>query len=257
MRYVALLRGINVGGNKVISMSTLSKIFQAAGFTNVKTVLASGNVLFDTTTTDRRKIVALSRAQLEEELGYSIGVIVRSLDEIQKLLNLNPFKSVKVTPNTRLYVTFLSDSRTDSFSEVKKTSTADFRFVSATDAEVFFVATGAAGKGTAKAMNILDRSYGANITTRNWNTIAKLLNSYSRFTTLVPATTSPTRVRSFEKMIMITPRIFKAGNPSTSLSRFLIRDLDRPGILPSTAVTLIPTNRLPSVAPRMASSRTK
>src|SRR5215831_18318368 len=106
-KFVALLRGINVGGNKLIKMEDLKKYFDALGFKNVKTILASGNVLFESTNDNEDALAKKISDKLKSEQGHDVGIQIRSIDEIQKLANRNPFKKIKVTPESRLYITFL------------------------------------------------------------------------------------------------------------------------------------------------------
>ncbi|BCU77085.1 DUF1697 domain-containing protein [Luteolibacter sp. LG18] len=88
-RYVAFLRAINVGGRNV-KMDALKKIFEADGFKNVATFIASGNVLFDSKAKPEgleRKIEAL----LQKELGYRVDTFLRSVPELAEIAKANPF----------------------------------------------------------------------------------------------------------------------------------------------------------------------
>jgi len=88
-RHVAFLRAINVGGRNV-KMEALKKIFEADGFRNVATFIASGNVLFDSTAKPdklERKIEAL----LEKELGYRVDTFIRSVPELAAIVKANPY----------------------------------------------------------------------------------------------------------------------------------------------------------------------
>lgn len=81
MIYVALLRGINVGGNKKVEMSKLKKVFESLGFTNVSTYINSGNVIFQSDKEDFSKI----EKSLEKTFGFEIKIVVRDTKNIQKL----------------------------------------------------------------------------------------------------------------------------------------------------------------------------
>src|SRR5581483_4758541 len=100
-RHVAFLRGINVGGNKLIKMDALADVFRSAGFRNVRTYIASGNVLFDTRSIER---------SLEKTFGHDIAVVVFTLDEIASLIKRNPFKQVEGESDVILFVTLLAKS---------------------------------------------------------------------------------------------------------------------------------------------------
>src|SRR5690349_18101587 len=98
MRYVALLRGINVGGNNMIKMETLRSTFENLGFENVKSYINSGNLAFDcksprVSNGELRdaKLSAMIHDAIKKDFGFDISVIVRSMDEINEIVKNNPF----------------------------------------------------------------------------------------------------------------------------------------------------------------------
>jgi len=82
---------------------------RVAGFKNVRTLLASGNVLFNAPPQNRARLTSRIEVQLKKTLGHEITVILRTRDDLQALADLNPFRRIRVTPLTRLFVTFLSE----------------------------------------------------------------------------------------------------------------------------------------------------
>jgi len=88
-KYVALLRGINVGGNKKVSMSELKRIFEECGFSEVSTYINSGNVLFSTDD-DEKKLPQKIENILEKSFGFSINVLLRSSENIRNLVEKIP-----------------------------------------------------------------------------------------------------------------------------------------------------------------------
>jgi uncharacterized protein (DUF1697 family) len=93
MRYIALLRGINVGGKNKIKMETLRRVFSAElGFANVKTYINSGNVVFETSKKDDKKLAEAIEKAIEKEFSLRIKVMVRSADEIAEIVANNPFE---------------------------------------------------------------------------------------------------------------------------------------------------------------------
>jgi uncharacterized protein (DUF1697 family) len=174
MKFVAFLRGINVGGHQVIKMDGLKKTFETMGFENVKTLLASGNVLFETS----EKESTLSQKiedTLQKQYGYFIAVIVRSNPELQALVDADPFHNIPVTKETRLYVTFLYEKNTSKLSVPYETQDGNFKILHATDKEVCSVLIVTPDRGTPALMSILEKEYCKNITTRNWNTVKKAI----------------------------------------------------------------------------------
>src|SRR5436190_19969773 len=94
-KYVALLRGINLAGYKQIKMAELKGIFESLGLKNVKTIILSGNVLFETTETDPQKVIKKIEKGLLKALGYEVAVILRTIAELQALAESDPFKQAK------------------------------------------------------------------------------------------------------------------------------------------------------------------
>ncbi len=176
MKFVAFLRGINVGGHTLIKMADLKKAFEKMGFENVRTLLTSGNVVFESEQKDKNILTKEIEAGLRKAFEREISVIVRSLDDLKKLQSLDPFKGVKVTPSIRLYITFLSEKARPRTITIPYTSPQkEFSILQATPMEVFSILDLAKGKGTTDVMNILEKEFGSNVTTRNWDTVLKVL----------------------------------------------------------------------------------
>jgi uncharacterized protein (DUF1697 family) len=107
-RYVALLRGINVGGKNKLPMKDLSAMFVAAGCTDVQTYIQSGNVVFKAPASLAAKISGLIASQIAERFGYKTPVVLRTTEQIDEILRNNPFFEVGATEDT-LHVLFLAD----------------------------------------------------------------------------------------------------------------------------------------------------
>ena len=90
MKFVALLRGINVGGNNKVAMSDLKECFQAAGFENVQTYINSGNVIFDSDKTDKVELVTVCEGAIENQFGFHIVCSVIQAAELHTALNNAP-----------------------------------------------------------------------------------------------------------------------------------------------------------------------
>jgi uncharacterized protein (DUF1697 family) len=88
--FVALLRGVNVGGNNMISMSSLKESFEGIGFKQVSTYINSGNIIFKTKETDARKLEKKIEQMLSKEYQLESKVVVRSLAEMMKLVESLP-----------------------------------------------------------------------------------------------------------------------------------------------------------------------
>jgi len=107
--FVALLRGVNVGGNNMISMSSLKKSFEALGFPHVTTYINSGNIVFTTKEKDARKLEKRIEQMLSKEYELSSRVVVRSLPEMEQLVKDLP-RSWSADSRWRYNVIFLRHS---------------------------------------------------------------------------------------------------------------------------------------------------
>lgn len=175
MKYVVFLRGINVGGRAMVKMDQLKKVFEEIGFTNVKTLLNSGNVTFETVEKNDAAYKKITE-KLKYVFGWEIGVIIRSQKELETLVEENMFKNIKVTSETRLYVTFLSEKPKTNLKIPYESKDKDFKILKVTEKEIFSVLTLTPKMNTTEAMAIIEKEFGKKVTTRNWNTLLKVVN---------------------------------------------------------------------------------
>ncbi len=174
--YVALLRGINVGGNKKVPMADLKKLMEKAGYENVKTLLASGNVVFEASEKNAAKLKTALEKLYEKKFGFTIPVLIRTVEELKALAKTKPFANITMTPETRLYITFLSGDKPKGTIQIPYSSpNNDYRILRASKTEVLSVLTVTA-TATVKVMDVLEKEFGKNVTTRNWNTVEKILD---------------------------------------------------------------------------------
>ena len=106
MRYVALLRGINVGGNTIIKMADLKECVAALGHDDVRTYIASGNVLFESRERSGAKLDAQLERAIEQQFSLSVRVVVRSARELQRIAERVPEDWLDA-PDLRVTVAFL------------------------------------------------------------------------------------------------------------------------------------------------------
>ena len=175
IKYAAFLRGINIGGRKV-TMDELRQVFESLVFRNVKTFIASGNVIFEADNKlDSTSLTTVIEKKLKAQFGFDIAVALRNIDDLAALAHMNPFRKVPRTPKTKLYVTFFAGKPAKALCIPYKHPDKDFIIVRLSDTEACSVLTLSPGTGTTDLMNFLEKTFGKNITTRNWNTIQKLL----------------------------------------------------------------------------------
>ena len=176
--YAAFLRGINVGGQRRVTMDRLRQAFESLGFANVKTLLASGNVLFEGHRANPGRLVRRIEAKLEKTFGDEISVIVRPLEELRDLVASNPFQGIKVTPRTRLFVTFLSEKPRTTLKIPYTSPDKSFRIIGLRGRELCSVLTlGPQWAKNLRQMNILEKEFGKKVTTRTWNTVVRVVKA--------------------------------------------------------------------------------
>lgn len=106
-RFVALLRGINVGGH-VVKMDRLRALFEELEFSNVATFIASGNVIFDSSARSAARLESKIEQHLLQALGYAVPTFVRTMTELARLAEYQPFPAtLRAVPGSSLYVAFL------------------------------------------------------------------------------------------------------------------------------------------------------
>ena len=176
MRYIALLRGINVGGNTKVSMPELKDLFDSQGFEKVTTYINSGNVGFDVSNNSageiESKLVTQIEQAIESHFKLPIQVMVREQLAIEKILEKNPFAG-EFENHKEMHVLFMKDEMpTDKQTQLIEKQTADERFA-VLGREIYChlrlgVADSLLGKG------FIEKKLKVPITARNWRTVQKL-----------------------------------------------------------------------------------
>ena len=174
LRYVAFLRGINVGGNKLIKMEALAAAFTSAGFRNVKTYIASGNVIFDSRATKPDLLAKKIERKLVQTFGHQIAVMVFPLTDLQALVKRSPFRHVKRDKDVMLFVILLRSEVTG----VKlplESKTENFKVIAIQDRAAFMVARRKKTGWFVYPNNFIEKEFRVAATTRNWSTIEKVV----------------------------------------------------------------------------------
>lgn len=173
MKYVALLRGINVGGKNMIKMIDLRETFEECGFEQVSTFINSGNVLFsssedDVTILDKR----ISKA-LKKRFDYSATVVIRSEKEVKQVIDDMP-NEWKKENNLRCYIAFIKDgvSPSEVIKELPVNEKVDSLQAGKT---ILYMSTKMDGLTSSGFTKIIGKKIFQSITIRNINTTKKLL----------------------------------------------------------------------------------
>jgi uncharacterized protein (DUF1697 family) len=170
MKTVALLRGINVGGRRKVTMAALREVFEAAGCTDVSTYIQSGNVIFTPPTPANAEARERWETALAKRFGFAVPLALRDGGEMKRIVAQTPFPKPDLDTD-RLYVGFLRDAPT-------RTTPVEFPTQPGEAAawirnEIYLHLP--AGVAKTKLTNAwLDRALGTVCTLRNWRTVLAL-----------------------------------------------------------------------------------
>ena len=173
--YVAFLRGVNVGGKKPIRMKQLAAVLTAAGFQNVRTFIASGNVIFEAAAKYPQRIARKMEKALLNALGYEITVIIRNLDELRAIIKRNPFKKPKPSADEMLFVTFLASPAPVKPTLPLRSKTENMEVIALTDGAAFIVARRKKTGWFGFPHTFAEKELTVPTTTRNWTTVVKIV----------------------------------------------------------------------------------
>lgn len=174
MKYVVLLRGINVGGRRKVAMAQLCQCLENLGSKNVRTLLNSGNVVFESGAAGQQELVAKIQSSLRQTFGFEIPVLLRTGEELQKIIEAEPFSSVKLGDTRQLYVHFYPQKLSNNLELPCESPKHDFKILSKTEREIFSLLLSSPSASTLDLMTFVEKEFGKSGTTRNFNTVQKL-----------------------------------------------------------------------------------
>lgn len=171
--YVAFLRGINVGGHKLIAKDALIAAFESAGFEEVRTVIQSGNVLFSSPEKNPAKLTKAVEAALHQAAGHEVPVMVRTRAAIAELVKSDPFGKDKEKARTLAYVAFLeSEPDPERLEKLLARQTEDDR-IEVRKLELIHLLTRDPGQ-MGFSTDFVEKDLKVKATVRNWNTVTKI-----------------------------------------------------------------------------------
>ncbi|ANI88556.1 hypothetical protein A9P82_04150 [Arachidicoccus ginsenosidimutans] len=173
--YIAVLRGINVSGKNIVKMDALRKHFADVGFSNVKTYIQSGNIVFQNKKETTKKLETKIIDLIKKQFSFDIPVLVKEINEWKTIAQKNPFTNDKSKAIEHLHVTFLSGKPDDSAVEkIKENSWQSDEFI-VTDNAIYLYCPN--GYGNTKLTNTFwENKLKLKATTRNWKTVNELIN---------------------------------------------------------------------------------
>jgi uncharacterized protein (DUF1697 family) len=165
-RYAAFLRGVSPMNAK---MPEVKNAFESAGFTDVKTLLSSGNIVFSTSTKSVAAIEQKAEAAMEKKLGRTFYTIVRPIDALEQILAADPFARFKLPADAKRVITFLREPRKPA--QCLPVEMDGARILAMDGCDVFSAYV--PGPNGPVFMTLIEKTFGKDVTTRTWDTVRK------------------------------------------------------------------------------------
>jgi uncharacterized protein (DUF1697 family) len=166
-RYAAFLRGVSPMNAK---MPEVKKAFESAGFTEVKTLLSSGNVVFTAPSAPEATLQRKAEAAMTKQLGRTFLTMVRPVEALRKMLASDPYQAFRLPTDAKRIVTFLLERPS---SKVTLPDEVDGARILAVKGSEVFSAYLPTPKGPV-FMTLIQKSFGSELTTRTWDTVTKV-----------------------------------------------------------------------------------
>ncbi len=166
-QYAAFLRAVSPMNAK---MPELKSCFEAAGFTDVKTVLSSGNVVFSARAASETSLERKAEAAMSKHLGHAFLTIVRSLETLRAILTSDPYQAFRLSPGTKRVVTFLREKPKSKLILPIERDGARILRVEGLEAFSGYVA----GPRGPVFMSLIEKTFGKEVTTRTWETVKRV-----------------------------------------------------------------------------------
>ena len=173
LTYVALLRGINLSGHKIVKMDQLRKAFEDLGFEDVKTYIQSGNVVFRAPPRACQDLAKRIEEKVLRQFGFPVPVVVKTAGEIGEVIRDNPLLKEKDIDLSKLHVTFLSCAPDKSALKMLD-GVAALRTSFTVRGRQFISIVRTDTHESKLANNVLEKMLKVGTTTRNWRTVNKL-----------------------------------------------------------------------------------
>jgi uncharacterized protein (DUF1697 family) len=175
--YIALFRGINVGGKNALLMKDLAAIFEILGARNPKTYIQSGNVVFQIASKDISRFAKKLGSNIKEQRGFEPQILIIEPSEIETAMTNNPFPEAESEPSS-LHLGFLASApETPDLSKLESLKKDSERFCLID--RVFYLHA-PEGVGRSKLAASSEKLLGVPMTDRNWNTVRKLKEMVTR-----------------------------------------------------------------------------
>jgi uncharacterized protein (DUF1697 family) len=175
--YIALFRGINVGGNNVLPMQELVAQLESIGLQNVRTYIQSGNVVFQSEEKNASLLSNNIRAAIKKSHGFEPQVVLLELEEMEKAVGSNPFPEAEYEPKT-LHLLFLASVPKNPDYDALESIKSDRERFALKDGIFYLHAPD--GIGRSKLAANAEKLLGVWVTGRNWRTVCKIMEMASQ-----------------------------------------------------------------------------
>ena len=174
IEYFAFLRGINVGGKNSIKMEDLRQIFEDCGFSNVRSYIQSGNIIFSYKKAEIHSLGKKIEEKIFKSAGLNIPVFLRIREQLEEMVKLNPFNEALPIENSKQYVAFLSAQVLISHPMPLLSEKNGLELVSIINENVFLLSF-PIGDHSGFPNNFIEKKYKVTATSRYWHVVIKML----------------------------------------------------------------------------------
>ena len=174
MKFISILRGINVSGQKKIKMADLNALYEAQGFESVTTYIQSGNVIFESLMGNKESTKKIIVKAIEEKYAFHVPVDIRTNQELGMVVKNCPYDEAIIEENgTKILVTFLQSAPSSQKQELLLEYIKSPERLTIQGSEVYLYCPN--GYGKSKLTNtFIENKLGISATTRNWKSVKKL-----------------------------------------------------------------------------------
>lgn len=174
MKYISILRGINVSGQKKILMADLKDLFTGLGFTNVLTYIQSGNVIFETNVKNKTELNVIIEKAIKEKYNFNVPLIIRTNKEINSIIKAFPFESVDLSKDeSKVAVAFLDSIPAQENVTALLTYVKEPERLGVIGKNVYLYCPNGFGR-TKLSNNFIEKKLNIIATSRNWKSVNKL-----------------------------------------------------------------------------------
>src|SRR4029453_7426356 len=176
-RFIAFLRAINVGRGRTVKMQSLRRVFESLGFCKVATFIASGNVIFETTTKRTKTLERKIEKALHAALGYEVRTFIRGEAELTKIVNYHPFSQSKLDTSWQCNILFLADNLTPALKRKLKALRTNTDVFEARGREIYWLRR-RKQNGALFSTVPLEKTLGRAFTVRGADTIKNIVSKW-------------------------------------------------------------------------------